>query len=76
MVTANRDLCVSPLRNIVMSSVMSSAEAPLRVKSPFSVSKLAAWPTPPLMSFKTQFCYYYYVVKTKYTYHFSISSKA
>lgn len=42
--TAYCERSVSPLRNMVMSSAMSSAMGPLRVKSPFSVSRHTAWP--------------------------------
>ncbi|TNN74158.1 hypothetical protein EYF80_015603 [Liparis tanakae] len=43
-VTAYLDLSLSPLWNIVTSSAMSSAVPPPRVKSPFRVSRLTAWP--------------------------------
>lgn len=44
--TAYCDRSVRPLRNIVTNSAMSSAVDALRVKSPFSVSRLTVWPDP------------------------------
>lgn len=42
--TAYRDRSASPPRNMVTSSAMSPAAEPLRVKSPFSVSRHTTWP--------------------------------
>lgn len=43
-VTAYWERSVIPLTNMVTNSAMSSALDPLRVKSPFSVSRHTAWP--------------------------------